>query len=152
MVAAANSANDTLGSGSTLDLHHTHVPLRSQLSAFGGMKFYSGLAFSQLFVSIIASAADPRFGHIYLYDPSSPRPDQTADRLVDPKTARLIFARRLGLSRYHTINDASAVEIRQINTFGGDHSSLFGDDTKESRPRSLILVEGVNEAKGMLLR
>ena len=57
----------------------------------------------------------------------------------------MILAQRLGLSRFHSIKDADAAAIKSINTYGGRHQKLFGEDADTSRARLLMWVDDASE-------
>lgn len=86
---------------------------------------------------------------VYTYDPqSSPSSDTTPDT-VDPDTARLIFAQRLGLSQFHTLGDVDETTLRHINAYGGQGQELFGlSSQRGERSRAFLMIEGAREIPG----
>ena len=65
---------------------------------------------------------------------------------MDPETARLIIAQRLGLSRFHSIEHADAETLGHINTFGGQQQRLFGGDVADrSRAHLLMWIENAEQ-------
>ena len=90
------------------------------------------------------AAAAAANGHVFTFDGTAARA-APASSPVDPETARLILAQRLGLSRFHSIKDADAAAIKSINTYGGRHQKLFGEDADTSRARLLMWVDDASE-------
>lgn len=76
---------------------------------------------------------------------SSPPGQAPPQQTVDPDTARLIFAQRLGLGQYHSIAGADEESIRHINAFSSQQQPLFAHE-KHTEPisRFLVMVEGVD--------
>lgn len=65
---------------------------------------------------------------------------------VNPETARLIIAQRLGLSRFHSLEHADADTLHHINTYGGKRQILFGaDNTGASRAHLLVWTEDAEQ-------
>lgn len=90
---------------------------------------------------------------IYTYDPlSSSSSSDSIQDTVDPETARLIFAQRLGLSQFHSLGDADDTALRHINTYGGQSQQLFGLSSHHAeRSRAFIMIEGTREIPGSIL-
>ncbi|ORY15022.1 hypothetical protein BCR34DRAFT_585369 [Clohesyomyces aquaticus] len=104
------------------------------------------LSWSFLFSSLLAcSAASPKAGLVYVYDPDTPATSQQSPS-VSPETARLILAQRLGLSQFHSIKDASDELIGQLNAFGGRQQRPFGVDNIRNKAQALIWIEDVDDA------
>jgi hypothetical protein len=94
------------------------------------------------------ASASPAVGQVFLYDAEALRP--TTSETINPATARLILAQRLGLSQFHSIAGADDEAIRQVDSYGGRNQQLFGwGSHEESRARVMIVVEGVQEPLGM---
>jgi hypothetical protein len=75
---------------------------------------------------------------------SIPNP-QTASSEI----ARLILARRLGLSRFHRLGGLDDGALHQINDLGGRQQRLLSDVGHGRRPSStIIVVEGVENPGG----
>ncbi|KAF2679323.1 hypothetical protein K458DRAFT_314437 [Lentithecium fluviatile CBS 122367] len=111
------------------------------------MKLSWGFALSSLY----SAACATEVGHVYILDPS-PRPSAQAPSSVDPETARLIFAQRLGLSRFHSINNPTEETVQQINAFGGRQQKLFGGEGPErSRAQLLVWVDNAEDATGTIV-
>jgi hypothetical protein len=108
------------------------------------MKLARGLALSSLY-SIACAAAT---GHVFIQD-SAPRPASRASSSVDPETARLILAQRLGLSRFHSIKNPSEEAVHQINAYRGKQQKLFGgEDPEATQAQLLVWVEDVEDVTG----
>lgn len=95
--------------------------------------------------SLYCAAAAATNGHVFTFD-GSDKHAAPASSPIDPETARLILAQRLGLSRFHSIKDADAAVIKSINTYGGRQQKLFGEDADTSRAQLLVWLEGADEA------
>jgi hypothetical protein len=97
------------------------------------------------------ASASAAVGQVFLYDAEAVRP--TTAETVDPATARLILAQRLGLSQFHSIADAGDAAIRQVNSYGGQSQELFGwGGHEESKARVMIVVEGIRDPLSMYIR
>lgn len=104
------------------------------------MKLSWGLVASSLY----CAAAAANNGHVFTFDASKTHA-APASSPVDPETARLILAQRLGLSRFHSIKDADAEVIKTINAYGGRRQKLFGEEADTSRAQLLVWLEGAEE-------
>lgn len=99
--------------------------------------------------SAIAAAQHAR---VYVQDLGAPAhlAAQTAPTL-NPDTARLVFAQRLGLSQYHSLKDAADDTIQYINDFGGSRHHLFDHDQPTDETKHImVVVEGVKDTAGMV--
>ena len=68
---------------------------------------------------------------------------------ITPETARLVLARRLGLSQYHSLYAADDTTIQYLNRFGGRQKRLLPSYEDEvSLGKLLIIVEGVDNPGG----
>jgi len=105
------------------------------------MKLSWGLVASSLYC--VAAAA--KNGHVFTFDGSKDHA-APASSPIDPETARLILAQRLGLSRFHSIKDADAEAIKNINTDGGRQQKLFGEEADTSRAQLLVWLEDAEES------
>lgn len=105
------------------------------------MKLSWGVVASTLY----CAAAAAKNGHVFTFD-GSENHAAPASSPIDPETARLILAQRLGLSRFHSIKDASAEAIKTINTYGGRQQKLFGEEAARSRAQLLVWLEDAEES------
>ncbi|OCK73745.1 hypothetical protein K432DRAFT_430419 [Lepidopterella palustris CBS 459.81] len=112
------------------------------------MKLSWCLFLSSLYCTACA-ASESTLGYVYLWD-SSIKSKHTRHQSVDPETARLIFAQRLGLSRYHTLKNAKEEVIEQLNQYGGKPQQLFGGDRESNNAHTIIWVEGVKDAESIV--
>lgn len=93
--------------------------------------------------SVQAATAATRHGHVFLLDRETTI-STSHHETIDPPSARLIFAERLGLSDFYEIEDGDEEVIRRINTFGGNQRRLLGRDAQTPYPHHVfILVDGV---------
>lgn len=99
---------------------------------------------------LLATPSAARLAHVYISEPST-HSDVDVPSL-SASTARIVFARRLGLSEFHSLTqediDGNAVEA--LNTYGGQMDGLFGSKSKRAS-RSMIFVEGYDRPSGMPL-
>lgn len=100
---------------------------------------------SQVYSTAAAKLSQPV---VYNYDatPLSSTSIWTSEA-VDPATARLIFAQRLGLSEYHTLGDADDDALRQINAYSASLKRFPW--LAEERPAIFAVIEGVREVPGI---
>ncbi|KAF1997434.1 hypothetical protein P154DRAFT_280587 [Amniculicola lignicola CBS 123094] len=110
------------------------------------MKLSWGVIASSL--SCAASASASRVGHVYVHDVQD-RDAAAAPPSVSPETARLILAKRLGLSQFHSIQDASDDVIGQLNTYGGKRQTLFSSDPSRNA-QVLIWVDHVEHVADII--
>ncbi|KAK4691896.1 hypothetical protein P7C71_g5203, partial [Lecanoromycetidae sp. Uapishka_2] len=65
---------------------------------------------------------------------------------ISPNTARLLFAQRLGLSQYHSLEDADESTLHILNTYGGKQQQVFGQGKEaQDLERVLVIVDGVSK-------
>lgn len=101
------------------------------------------LSTSWLLPAFIAATSASLEASVYLLQADN-LPESSNPPTLSPEQARLIFAQRLGASKFHNLEDASATTLSYINKFGGEQTSLFGD-VLVNRARELVLiVEGVS--------
>ncbi|KAF2459847.1 hypothetical protein BDY21DRAFT_336650 [Lineolata rhizophorae] len=105
-------------------------------------------------LSGVVAAAGSTVGQLFLFDPeTSPSRQQSnsAATIIDPETARLIYAQRLGLSEFHGLGDVDDAVLQQINDFGGRQRQLFGgEDEHRQEQRVFVVVEAVEHATGLV--
>ena len=89
---------------------------------------------------------------VYTFDPIS-LPSTASHKLssITPEGARLLLAHRLGLSKYHDLTDADEDTLDLINSLSSNQGLLFqGDEREDEVPKLLVVVEGIENPKGML--
>lgn len=65
---------------------------------------------------------------------------------ISPHTARLLLAQRLGLSQYHSLQDADEPTLDILNTYGGEQQQIFvHEERSQGAEKLLLVVEGVDE-------
>ena len=65
---------------------------------------------------------------------------------ISPHTARLLLAQRLGLSHYHSLQDADELTLEILNAYGGEQQTIFTrEETIQGAEKLLLIVEGVDE-------
>ena len=64
-------------------------------------------------------------------------------------TARLLLAQRLGLSRYHSLEDSDEITLEALNSFGVRQEPIFRLE-QQTRPsqKLLVIVDGVHHPEG----
>ncbi len=81
-------------------------------------------------------------------------PSKQGPPSISPITARLLLAQRLGLSQYHSLEDADGRTLEILNTFGGVRQRMFehedqrmgGDNSEDGK--FLLVIEGVSDPEG----
>ena len=106
------------------------------------MRLSVGLSWAFLHFSARAIASD---AYIYLSDASEiPTP-----RTISPHATRLLLARRLGLSRYHSLEGADGSTLKTLNEFGGRQKPILSPDEQWLDPqRNLIIIEDIENPEG----
>lgn len=93
----------------------------------------------------VYAASPTAFG--YTFDPNL-ESYQDAPSL-SPVAARLLLARRLGLSQYHDLDQPDEEIIRYLNDFGGNRDQeLLSRGQRMSIESLLIFVENVEHPRG----
>lgn len=110
------------------------------------MKVLSSLLWASTALEACAVSAQAL---IYTFDPHSPR-SKASPASISPSTARLLFAQRLGLSRYHSLEDADEPTLAILNTYGRAPNQMFTHDEKtQGIEKVLIIVDGIFKSEGM---
>ena len=116
---------------------------QSKMKALTGL-LWVGAAFE---VSTVA-------GEAFVYTSESWLRQSPADPpSMSPNTARLLFAQRLGLSQYHSLQDFDDSTLEILNVYGGNRQQIFTQ--KERSPdaeKLLLVVEGVDEGSSAYQR
>ncbi|KAI4149486.1 MAG: hypothetical protein L6R39_002495 [Caloplaca ligustica] len=108
------------------------------------MRVISGLLYTVSLLAIRTSAAE---AGIYISD----SPSGVSKQALSPATTRLLLARRLGLSKYHSLEGADDAALRILNDFGGKQKALLStDEPRLDNPRNLVIVEGVKDPEDIL--
>jgi len=108
------------------------------------MRLATSLAVLWSLTRSLHTVAASSHGHVFLLDSASL--SASHHETIDPSSARLIFAERLGLSQFYEIEDGDEEVIRRINAFGGSNRRLLGSDSSTTTPtRVFILVDGVEK-------
>ncbi|KAF2730051.1 hypothetical protein EJ04DRAFT_474489 [Polyplosphaeria fusca] len=114
------------------------------------MKLSCGLLLSSLYCS--ASAAS-QAGHVFIFNSGTVQQAWKPEpQTVDPETARLIFAQRLGLARFHSIKSTDDEVVRQIARYGGIPQRPFGGESlyRINNAHTLIWIEDVEDPKAII--
>ncbi|KAF2836337.1 hypothetical protein M501DRAFT_997096 [Patellaria atrata CBS 101060] len=115
------------------------------------MKLSSSFVLSSLLShSWFVAASSSSKAIVYLPDQvtSSRRPEGEE---LSAETARLVFAQRLGLSRYHSLKGQDGRVIQQISDFSARPQQLFGEGSfNPEEPKVIVIVEDVENAEDIL--
>lgn len=85
---------------------------------------------------------------LYTSEPGPP-PSKQGPPPISPITARLLLAQRLGLSQYHSLEDANEATLEILNTYGGEQPRIFDDEDQTwGDDKFLLIIEGVSEPEG----
>ena len=85
---------------------------------------------------------------VYTSD-ASPLPSKESLPSISPSTARLLFAQRLGLSQYHSLEGADETTLDVLNIYGGKQQQIFAHEERtRSIDRILLIVDGVANPEG----
>lgn len=106
------------------------------------MKALAGLFWISAAFEVLAAA-----GEALVYTSESwSRPAPAELPSISPNTARLLLAQRLGLSHYHSLQDADESTLDILTTYGGKQKQIFahGDGFQDAE-KLLLVVEGVDE-------
>lgn len=107
------------------------------------------LSWGLTLTSLCSAASAERDAHVYMYDAKAGSAEQTPSS-VTPETARLILARRLGLSDFHTLDNPSTETIRNLNVYGGKHPKFFGGKGQyELETKQMLWLDDVDEIEGI---
>ena len=104
-------------------------------------------ALAGLVSAIVALESYTVVGKALVYTSESwSRPAQAEPPSISPNTARLLLAQRLGLSQYHSLQDADESTLDILNTHGGQQEQIFAyEDGSQGAEKFLLVVEGVDE-------
>lgn len=76
-------------------------------------------------------------------------PSKLSPQALSPSATRLLLARRLGLSHYHTLEGTDESTLRVLNDFGGKQRALLSTDEQWlDHQRNLIVINGVENPEG----
>ncbi len=97
---------------------------------------------------ILALSVSARLSQIYLSGHrDSPNASISKSRSLSPTAARLVFAQRLDVSEYHSLEGSDDATLQAVNDFGGRAQKLF-EDEEATRPSVMIVIEDVEDVKG----
>lgn len=106
------------------------------------MKVFLGFLWAPLLLAARTAASNAQ---IYVTDQHEGRTPEA----LSPASIRLLFARRLGLSQYHSLEGADESTLKILNNYGGEQRALFSaDGRQEDRQRNLIVIDGVEDPNG----
>lgn len=108
-------------------------------------------------VCCLASSTRPE-APVYIFDLwSSGRTEQLSSPKaniklpsISPSNSRLLFANRLGLSQYHTLDGADDDTMNLLARFDNQKSTLF-QDYDEYLMRTFVIIEGVDDPESTYL-
>ncbi|KAL8710894.1 MAG: hypothetical protein Q9225_007218 [Loekoesia sp. 1 TL-2023] len=78
-------------------------------------------------------------------------PSKVSPQALSPSATRLLLARRLGLSQYHTLEGTDDSTLRVLNDFGGEQQPLLSTDEQWlDHQRNLIIIDGVENPEEII--
>lgn len=108
------------------------------------MKLSLELLCAPLLVAVALAAPD---ASIYI----SGSPVDVPRHSLSPDATRLLLARRLGLSQYHSLEGAYESILKILNDFGGEQRALLPTEEQGlSHQRNLMVIDGVESPEGMV--
>ena len=106
------------------------------------MRVLAGLAWASIALQVRGASHEAT---VYYLDKNSTPPNALPPS-VSPTTARLLLAQRLGLSQYHSLKNADASTIEQLNSLDLSQTPIFRDEELDEKvARVLVIVEGCSE-------
>lgn len=95
---------------------------------------------------LLASVVSADVARVFLSGHSE---SQAEPRTLSPSDARLVIARRLGLSDFHSLRDANDATIEALNLLSGKPQPLFnGNNQVDPVPKAIFVVEGGEDVFG----
>lgn len=119
------------------------------LARFPTMLLLSGLVYASVLLQ--AHAVLPE---AYIYTSKHPGSTLPYSKTtsVSSVTTRLLLAQRLGLSQYHSLEDADDVAIELLNGFGAAREQIFHDQERGRKTDKLLaFIENVEYPEGVYL-
>ncbi|KAL8779395.1 MAG: hypothetical protein Q9213_006963 [Squamulea squamosa] len=108
------------------------------------MRFSVALSWAWLLLSARTIASE---AYIYLSDSS----DIPSPQTLALDATRLLLARRLGLSRFHSLEGADEPTLKTLNDFGGRQKTLLSSDERWLDPQRNLVIMGDIENPGDFL-
>lgn len=96
---------------------------------------------------LCAASTAANAAKVVVLDTTSSPHASSIEETVEPDTARLILAQRIGLAEYHSVSNADEDAIRQINAFtsrSGQQAMFGADRFEEPIYRLLVTVFGAD--------
>jgi hypothetical protein len=103
------------------------------------------LSLSWLLIGTTSAAASSALAQVYLHDStSSSHTTIPGDNQLSPELAKLIFARRLGLSEYYSLSELRdpVNSISKLVQYGGPQQSAFLVNHPKESTNIFLVVEG----------
>lgn len=97
------------------------------------------LSTSWLLPAFITTASAATDASVYLIQ-QDPIPSTSTPPTLSPEQARLVLAQRLGVSKFHSLKDASDSTLSYINRFGRQRQALFDDEEDLGRDSKHVVV------------
>jgi hypothetical protein len=101
------------------------------------------LSLSWLLIGSVASASSA-VAQVYLQDSSSSHTTISGDDRLSPELAKLIFARRLGLSQYYSLSELKDPQdsISKLVQYGGPQHTSFEVNHPDETTNIFLTVQG----------
>ncbi len=111
------------------------------------MRVHAGLIWANAALQTYAASHE---ASVYVFDKKI-EPSNVQPPSVSPNTARLLLAQRLGLTQYHSLQEADDLAIEHLNALRGTQKPVFLDEGRDETPlKLLVIVEGWEDTKGSL--
>lgn len=139
-------------------LHHLHRQQRVfdneclttsvDESHFTIMWSFGALVLASITVaSITAASITTADALVYTFDQTSPS-QSTSKSTISAENTRLFLAQRLGLSQFHSLENADDDTLRLLDDYGGSQTPLFKSNDRHVR-RLLVIIEGLEDPASM---
>jgi hypothetical protein len=93
-----------------------------------------------LLPALLGAASATEEAKVYLFQ-GNEFPITSNPPTLYPSEARLVFAHRLGVSQYHSLDGADEATLSFINKFGGPQEQLFEDEKQDKAAELIVFVE-----------
>jgi hypothetical protein len=134
-----------LGSTTTHQLHQLHFHGLQWLNKQSIMK--SLLSLSWLLIG--TASASSALAQVYLHDSTSSHTTISGDNRLSPELAKLVFARRLGLSQYYSLSELNdpVDSISKLVQYGGPQQTSFAVNHPKESTNIFLTVQGLSDPK-----
>ena len=108
------------------------------------MRFPANLIWASVTLNVYTASAQA-----LVYTSESVTPPNGGPPSISPITAKLLFAQRLGLSQYHSLEDTGESDLDILSTYGGSQPQIFQHEERTPAIEKLLLIiESVSHPEG----